>query len=354
MTGRRSRRAFVAAAGAILLLLVVALSIGASPTTGSGPSPGVPGLHPSNVGSSPVHPAPFTWTNGRVTLLLAGASPTFFVSAATANSSSISVSVLGIAEVAPNGSAVALGLLPQGSSSWNLSWSATASGVQVNLTASVSVGSAQGAWNSSELPEVGEGPLGSAAVTVAFHLVNGSASASLWTVTFDLGVTGWPWVSTADALGLVLSVQTVGASTLAGGSDDVEEIANTTGSPVASLAWASNATATFPTVAGVPATVSSGTSFSTDKQATVVRLLFGGVPGGYTSLFYDPNITLVPPGTTVESAGDAFFDWAGTGGGLVGVGGGIAVVGGFAGAAIRRRRRPAGPAEGRGMEREQI
>lgn len=333
------RMAFVSGLTALLLLSVTVLvmgSAGASTPTGS---VGTHGLLPLDGGVNSPHPSPFTWTNGKVALTLAGESPTFSVASLSANRTNVSVSALGVAEVAPNGTVVAVGSFSSGNFGWNLSWNnVSGGGVQVNLTGSVPVGSAFGPWNASELPEQDGGGLGASTVRLVFHLTNGTSTVSPWTVKFDLGVAGWPWVNAADSLGVVLSLHTVGSSSLQQGSDNVEEHANATGSLVATLTWGSTASATYASGTNATSTVSSGTFVSSDDQETQVSLLFGGVRGGYTSLYYDPSVTLNPAATFVggSNPGAGLFGLLGTTGGLVGATAGIAVVGLLGWAAFRR------------------
>ncbi|MHB8352136.1 MAG: hypothetical protein ACYDFT_05555, partial [Thermoplasmata archaeon] len=277
--------------------------------------------------------------NGAVSLTLAGESPTFYVASLVANRTNVSVSVLGVAEVAPNGGVVAVSSFSSETTGWSLSSSNTSvGGLQVNLTGVVPVGSARGPWNSSELPEQDGGSLGSATVRLVFHLTNGTLSGSPWTVQFDLAVDGWPWVNATDRLGVVLSLQAVGPISLREGSDSVEERANATGSLVATLNWGSNASVTYADGTHATSTVTSGTSVSSDSRETHVRLLFGGVVGGYPSLYYDPSVSLNPAATFVGGVnpGSGPFGLLGSTGGVVGVAAGLAVVGALGWVAFRR------------------
>lgn len=324
-----------------LLLLLLAASV-AGPTSHAAPSSSLAaaGVLPMDNGQPTPHPAPFTWTNGKVALTFSGESPTFHVSSLAANRSNVSVSVLGLAEVAANGTVVAVGSFSQENIRWNLTWGNESGGVQVNLTGSVPVGTAFGPWNASELPEQDGSGLGSVAVRLVFHLTNGTNSSSPWTVKFDIGANGWPWVAATDQIGVVLSLHTVGSSSLQQGSDDVEEHANVTGSLVATLTWGPTASVTYANGSSATAAVSSGISVSSDDQETHVRLLFGGVAGGYESLYYDPSVTLNPaavfPGNPGGGIGGGPFGLFGTTGALVGVGAGVAVIGALAWVVYRR------------------
>jgi hypothetical protein len=333
------RVVLVCGGSALLLLLVAVPAMGAMGPSTHPASLSAGGLVPSDGRNSSRHPAPFTWTNGKVALTLTGESPTFYVASLAANRTNVSVSVLGLAEVAPNGTVVAVGSFSNENIHWNLSWNnESAGGVQVNLTGSAPVGTAQGPWNASELPEQDGGGLGSVTLRLVFHLTAGNAASSPWTVKFDLGVAGWPWVGASDHLGVVLSLHTVGSSSLQPGSDDVEEHANATGSLIATLSWGSTAAVTYANGTNATSTVTSGTSVSSDDQETHIRLLFGGVAGGYPSLYYDPSVTLNPAAIFVggSNPGTAFLGLFGTTGGLVGAALGVAVVGLLGWAAFRR------------------
>lgn len=329
-------------AGMVLVLMLAAVP-GIGPA-GAAPVPtgglGIHGPRPSDDGGNPPpHPAPFTWTDGAVDLTLAGATPSFYVSSPAANRSNVSVTVLGVAEIAPNGTIDAIGGLSSEMIGWSLRWvNSTAGGVQVNLTGSVPVGSAHGFWNASELPEMDGGILGSSTVRLVFHLANGTGGTSPWTVTFDLGVGGWPWVNGSDRLGVVLGLRAVGAASFRQGTDNVEENANGTGDLVATLAWGPSASVSYANGTAATAMVSSGASASGYERQTLVRLLFGGVRGLYTSLYYDPSVTLNPAATFVRSVppGAGPFGWLSTNGGVVGVGAGLAVVAVLGWTAFRR------------------
>ncbi len=315
---------------ALLVLLAATPALNAVSTSAPMDRVGTAGLVPMENGFPWPHSSPFTWTNGKVVLTLAGESPTFYVASLASNRTNVSVSVLGVAEVSPNGTVVAVGSFAAASIPWNLTWTNTSGGgLQVNLTGTVPVGAAVGPWNASELPEQDGGGLGAVAIRLVFHLTNGTASYSPWTVKFDVGMTGWPWVSApSDHLGVVLSLHTVGSSSLQQGSDDVEEHLNATGSLVATLTWNSTASVTYPNGTNATAVVSSSTSISSDDQETHIGLLFGSVAGGYLSLYYDPSVTLNPAATFVggPNPGTGFLGLLGTTGGFVGVGAGIAVV----------------------------
>jgi hypothetical protein len=147
----------------------------------------------------------------------------------------------------------------------------------------------------------GTATLGDVNVTIVFHLLNVSANNTR--VKFDFSASGWPWVSPEDELGLQLfSDAPVGATTQFNeSSGTLTDYDNTTGVSFASLAFGSTATAsgngqgqlsvsTYPGI--YPPTTPAG------EMVSVVMLNFTGVPGGYTTLNYDPWV-IFNPGTVL-------------------------------------------------------
>lgn len=239
------------------------------------------------------HPSLYSWTNGVVSLGFGGEEPSFWISSVQDGRVNVSVSALALAEVNPSGEVVAIASLTQTTSAWALNGSQVGSGVEVVLSGSAEVSTAHFAWNVSELPEPPEGGFGPVSVTLTFHLVP-SSSSSAWSVKFDVAEQGWPWVSSVDHLGLALKVQAASATEIEPGSsgDGVTEGSNSTGTPVASLTWGPTANVTTTGGATAEAQVLSTVVASGDQQSSGVRLLFGGVAGGYASLLYDPTVVL--------------------------------------------------------------
>ncbi len=239
------------------------------------------------------HPAALTWSNGVINLTFGGEEPSFYVSSTQDGRVNVSVQANALAEVAPNGNVVALAALTEATSAWTHNWSATSNGVEVNLSGSVPVGPVSVPWNSSELPDSSEGTMGSVAVVLTFHLFQ-SSSGSPWSVKFDVSAHGWPWASVNDSLGLGLRVQAADATEIesSSGADGITEGSNATGSPVANLTWAPTATVTTASGSTATATVVPSVLVSDDHQNSEVHLLFSGVQGGYSALFYDPTISL--------------------------------------------------------------
>jgi hypothetical protein len=285
---------------ALLLLVVGPLAVAAGEDGGSPPDP---------------HPSTFTWTNGQVVLGFAGDAPTFWVSSALDGKVNLTVSADGIAEVQPNGSIVAYAAFRDAGASWGLNWTNTTRGVNVTLSGTAPVSAGSGTWNTSELPESGDGALGTAHVWLVFHLTH-ATNASVWQMKFDVGASSWPWQSTSDRLGIALSVEAADQTTLSTGPSggEVEESQSGGGTPVANLTWGPVADATYPSGLTLPATVVGHVLASDDQLSSTVDLLFQGVPGGYTSLVYDPTVVLaahsfpslaVPPWTITAGVEEA-------------------------------------------------
>ncbi len=240
------------------------------------------------------HPSPFVWSNGVISLRFGGEQPAFYVSSLQSGQTNVSVSVVALAEVNASTQVVALAPLNEAEHPWTLGWSnVSGGGVVVTLNVSAPVFAADGAWNSTSLPSPSDPPLGNAPVRLTFHL-SPSTGTSAWSVKFDLGAQGWPWVSSGDGLGLALRVQAVSSTEISPdpGHDGVTEGESGNGTPVASLTWGPNATVTYPSGSTANALVSAQVQVSQDQQSSDARLLFTGVAGGYGSIYYDPTVTL--------------------------------------------------------------
>lgn len=255
------------------------------------------------------HPSPFVWTNGNVAVTFEGESPSFHIASVHQARVNVSVSVTGLGEVNPQGQRVAYAPFSGEGVAWNLSWTNVSGGLMVNLTGSPTVFTASGPWNGSGLPEEGGfgSGLGGAGVVLTFHLFN-AGNASAWKVKFDLTASHWPWISNSDSLGVVMAVQAEQETQLTTPVDDsnVTEREPSNGIPVASLTWAPTATVTYASGQTAVANVTANTSISGEGSSSSVHLLFGGVNGGYTSLFYDPAVWMNPG---AFSSGSSLVAW---------------------------------------------
>lgn len=147
-------------------------------------------------------------------------------------------------------------------------------------------------WNSSGVK------LGNVSATVVFHLLNAtikSSSNSSYSLKFDIGLSGWPWQSTKDRLGVAItSLSALGARfSYNQATATLTQSWNSTGVPISSLVFGSSATASTSTGVNKTAIVSQAVSASS-PQATAL-LEFNTSASGYSALSYDPWIMF--PGT---------------------------------------------------------
>lgn len=218
-----------------------------------------------------------------------------------------------LVEVAPSGAVVALAV-PGFQGSGAVSVTLTPREVNVtnvivgNVTDAIGINISTGnpngqtpQWIPSDTPGgggsttwgTGDRVLGGITLAIVFHFENGSGSASN-RVKFDVTVSGWPWVSPNDALGL--EVET-GAAALPGGAhflyaaatDTISQQSNTNDSTLWSLTFGprANATENPPLPLGVSDQVGLFPSGNPSPTAAVALLTFVG-PGGYPNLAYDP------------------------------------------------------------------
>ncbi len=268
--------------------------VSASPTgpPGSGPRPG------AVVGSS----TPPAWSNGLVQVQFPGPGPSFVLTS-VANSQVSTMQLLkGIAEVGPGGNTSAIASFDQANATWSFSHSERSGVTVVKATSTLSVNTAQGAWETPDVSGIGESEsLGNASVTVAVFL-NNSGSPSPDTVRFTVAVSAWPWLdANNDSLGLEMGLAAVGPTSIVSGpsANRVLEVANGTSQEVASLTWSTDANVTYTNGTHGSSTVATYQAIASDGSNSTVRLLFGSVGGGYTDLEYDPwvhlNLSVFPP-----------------------------------------------------------
>ncbi len=296
------------------------------------------------------HPTPFVWSNGRVNLSFAGDLPRFSLlpSSPSSGNPGLTITVMGFAEIAPNGNVDAVAPFLSDGSSWNLSATNTSSGgVEVFLNGSASEAPAAGSWNSSEFPEPSsDGSLASVGTSVNFTLLPGPVGSAAWSVRFDLSLQGWTWARGTDLLGVGIELIRGGASTWQESSDGIEETLNSTGEPVVHFNWTGSVHAQYPGGPNATGSVSPPPSSlpfpSPGAERTLLHLEFSGIPGGYVGMTYDPTVTLVPPSGPSGRSGELFPPSDLTN--LVGVGLGAAFVLAFV-VVIRHRRRDLPPPE---------
>jgi hypothetical protein len=217
-----------------------------------------------------------------------------------------------LAEVTASGAVAALGTLGfQGSGLVTVT--STPQEINVtdvivgNVTTAIGLNSTTGEpngqtpqWIPSELPgggastTWGAGPqvLGGITVGIVFHFQNSSGT-SANRVKIDVLVSGWPWMSPNDVLGLAIEME---AFALPGGS----HFSYSASSDTITQQWDSNDSAISSLAFGPTANVTGGTSPTVnvadqvelsasgpDPTAAFALLTFTGA-GGYSKLVYDP------------------------------------------------------------------
>jgi hypothetical protein len=161
-------------------------------------------------------------------------------------------------------------------------------------------------WSPADLPGSGgsttwgPGPevLGNLTIQIVFHFENGSANGTT-RVKFAVSVIGWPWMSSSDVLGLVVTSE---AYALPGGShftytasnDTITQQWDSNDSTITSLAFGptANTTGSPPSVLQVTDQVGLFPSGATPTEAGAL-LTFSGA-GGYPNMTYDPWVEFGP------------------------------------------------------------
>lgn len=234
----------------------------------------------------------WAWDNGVVSLRFPSANPSFTLSSVSDPRVVTEARLGGVAEVAPNGSSRAFAPFVSESVPWTYSALSSGGMLIVRLAANVTLWPSAGEWEQGD--DVGEGgtPLGVAAVNATFYLGNATGSGSN-ALRFTVNVT-WPWLDANDSLGFELRMFALGPTSIAAGSSgtSLSELRKGSSALVASLSWSPTAAVHY--VNGTDGNSSVGTArfYSTAYNNSTVRLLFGSVAGGYTSLAYDPSVLL--------------------------------------------------------------
>lgn len=188
--------------------------------------------------------------------------------------------------------------------------------VNISLQEQINVTSATGGWLPNDSPW-GSGPqwsngtavLGLMVLSVVFHLVNASnndPANSSYRVKFDLNVDQWPWADARDALGVGFQALGAGGAHFAynDSASTLVEAWNSDGTPFVNLTFDPAADVAYPTGPRQTATVSTQSELfpggTPDRQA-VVLLTFGGVPGNYSGLAYDPWVSFAAGPSTGPS-----------------------------------------------------
>jgi hypothetical protein len=228
-----------------------------------------------------------------------------------------------LAEVTPLGAIVALAT-PGFQGSGTVSVTSNPQGVNVtdivvgNVTNAIGVNRSNNEsfptpdWIPSEASGVGgaitwgqgDQVLGRIVLGIVFHFANGSGNGSS-RVKFDVTVTGWPWVSPKDVLGVEVAAQSYA---LPGGShfsytpstDTITQQWDSNGRTISSLAFGPTANASGEPPSSLRVTDQVGLYPGDDPTLAVALLTFVGA-GGYANMTYDPWVlfgaqpAVVPP-----------------------------------------------------------
>jgi hypothetical protein len=283
-------------AGAIALAVAGCLLIlGGNPLVGSASGAARPA-----VAFIPASTGP-TWSNGLYELTVGTAGPAFSIRSAADSRIGMNQSLFSLVEINATGNLVAFAHLLDHGTVWNTSASSSPTGTLVTTTSRVTVQPATGSWEDDgngsgngsrdEISPV----LGQASVAVSFY-VNSSAGSSPWTLTYSINVTGWPWNGTSDSLGIQVNSSALqpGAVWASGKGNSIAEVTQQSNATIATYLWSGGARVHYSDGSEAQTAVGSYRNFSRTTSTSFVRLAFESVSGGYSSLSYDPWITLNP------------------------------------------------------------
>ncbi|MCI4353677.1 MAG: hypothetical protein L3K14_09925 [Thermoplasmata archaeon] len=309
-------------------VLVGVLLVGILPL-GEGAS--APGGVVSQALPTPSNPS---WSNGLLKIDFLGPGPVFTVQSLADSRVSMGQTLSGLAEVNSTGIVVALASFASPSVAWSFQSRPTANGIAVAMASNLSVARAHGDWEEGDdANENGTGNVGMTHATIQFY-INSSSSISARTVAYTLSVTGWPWSHRADYIGLQVnsSASQNGALWKPTSLTSIAEVSGST--TIATFQWGTGARVSYSDGTSGLSVIEADQNQSRWTSQSFVRLDFGSVTGGYSSLEYDPWITLNP------SAFKALA-WVFTPATLETSAGALAVVAILAAVATVRKRRPA-------------
>ena len=170
------------------------------------------------------------------------------------------------------------------------------------------VTNSSGNWNPDYAQNVGwpQGThvLGNVNVTIIFHVMH--TGSDRWEIKFDFKEAGWPWISNADQLGIMIFAHApvYSTPTFYPGNRTLMDLDNVTHAALAGYNFGGNASEGS---SGTPLSVdvAVGTYYPPNPlghATSEVLLNFTDAPGGYSSLAYDPWILFSPVPSTVGKA----------------------------------------------------
>ncbi len=284
--GRARAPALAVAVALALLLLIVPVRVTAASSVSAPPA------------AHPWTQLPGTgfgiWTNGVVQLVFPARTPSMTISSVADPRVSTTLDIAGLAEVMPNGYFAAFAPFSAANTTWQFPWSTSGGTLDLAFTTTAEVVSAAGDWEAGDDGSP-NGTLGNATFRVDVFL-NDSVPATTNSARISVNATGWPWVNSSDSLGLDLALVAAKGTRIAPSVGPtpylLQELANTSNAPVASLSWAPAATVLYGDGSTDSTTVATYSSTSPDGANSTVHLLFGSVAGNYSSISYDPWIAL--------------------------------------------------------------
>jgi hypothetical protein len=290
-----SPRAGRVAAVCLLVVGVLAINVSALPHVGSSSSSATGPAFGESVSASSQ-----SWNNGRIALSFAGPYPSFTVSSLSNSMASANQTLTGLAELNTTDFIVSFASFSAPGVVWSVSSSATAQVTEITLSGRVPVISSGGEWESGDDSGGGNTTIGAANVTIVFGL-NASTSPNPWSVSYTLNVSGWPWIHASDSVGVEVrsNVTAPSAYWAAGGANQLTELSRTDQRALATFTWGALAQARYSGGTVEDSSVGTYSNLSAGGSSYLVRLEFGSVTGGYSSLSYDPWLAILPSSSSL-------------------------------------------------------
>ncbi len=323
------RRVTIGTTLAVAVLLLLGFPLGASPARAG--SPAVPGSLPGPSGAA------YSGSNGVVQLTFPSNQPAYLLRSVADPSVEVQQALGGLAEVQSSGAILAFASFNLSDVAWHDLVRNSSTGTTIDWSGQVPVVAASGDWESGDGEGNNSTSLGNVTVQIAFSL-NASTSPNPATVAYSLNVSGWPWLSNQDLLGLQVRSNlspTLGYWQLTQ-SNLLTAFSRTNSTPLATFLWGGSAIITRSGNQEDQSSVSAYHNLTRDNSSSLVRLSFGAVAGNYSELSYDPWLEVLTPTGLVSQ----LVAWVITPASLAAIAVGVAMVVPLAAVARRRRRPP--------------
>ena len=248
---------------------------------------------------------PTSWTNGLVLCLFSPASPTVAVSALAVNGSGLSLGLVGMEELRPNGSMAAVTDLS--SAAWNVTNRSSEDAYDLAYQTTVPLVAQAGATTS-----VGSADLG---VEYLLPAYDHSPAGALDTVTVHVTVSNWTWQGAGDSFVATLAAwpsfstaEHLGATTQSGWL--LTSSSNRSGAVLERMGVEMNASATPST--GPATNVTAAPLATVGGSFAEVQVGFGDA-GGFHSLQFQAQVGIVLPSTVAGIPTSELLTAAGVG-----------------------------------------